>query len=75
MAQTKFSKWHGLGNDYIIVGVSDFGLDMTPARAIAICDRHFGIGADGILLWSGTEGAGFRLQIFNPDGSRAEMCG
>ncbi|MHB1390359.1 MAG: diaminopimelate epimerase [Thermoleophilia bacterium] len=75
MAQTKFSKWHGLGNDYIIVGVSDFGMDMTPARASAICDRHFGIGSDGILLWSGTEGAGFQLKIFNPDGSLAEMCG
>lgn len=75
MAQINFSKWHGLGNDYIIVAVSDLGLEMTSARAAAICDRHFGIGADGVLLWSGTEGAGFQLEIFNPDGSRAEMCG
>jgi diaminopimelate epimerase len=48
---------------------------MTPARAVAICDRHFGIGSDGILLWSGSESSGFSLEIFNPDGSTAEMCG
>lgn len=73
--QLNFSKWHGLGNDYIIIASTELPFDMTPARAALICDRHFGIGSDGILLWSGTEAAGFRLDIFNPDGSKAEMCG
>ncbi|MHB1413606.1 MAG: diaminopimelate epimerase [Thermoleophilia bacterium] len=74
-SNVEFSKWHGIGNDYIIVAAADLGFDLTPARAAALCERHFGIGADGVLLWSGTEVAGFRLDIFNPDGSRAEMCG
>ncbi|MEK6537326.1 MAG: diaminopimelate epimerase [Actinomycetota bacterium] len=73
--QLKFSKWQGLGNDYIIVAVRDLAFEMTPARAAAICDRHWGIGADGILLWGGTEAAAFSLTIYNPDGSTAEMCG
>ena len=72
---TDFSKWQGLGNDYVILDVSDLDFDMTPARASLICNRNFGIGSDGLLLWSGTESAGFRLEIFNPDGSTAEMCG
>ncbi|MBE0429318.1 MAG: diaminopimelate epimerase [Thermoleophilia bacterium] len=75
MDQVNFSKWHGIGNDYIIIAAQDLDFTMTPARARAICDRNFGIGADGILLWSGTESGRFRLDIFNPDGSVAEMCG
>ena len=74
-AQVEFSKWHGIGNDYIIIAAVDLGFELTAGRAAALCDRHFGIGADGILLWSGDETAGFRLDIFNPDGSKAEMCG
>ncbi|MHB8859707.1 MAG: diaminopimelate epimerase [Thermoleophilia bacterium] len=71
----EFSKWQGIGNDYVIIAVHGLAFLMTPARAAAICDRHFGIGSDGILLWSGTEASGFSLEIFNPDGSTAEMCG
>jgi diaminopimelate epimerase len=74
-SRVEFSKWHGLGNDYVIVAAADIPFDMTPKRAAALCDRHFGIGADGILLWSAADGDGFRLDIFNPDGSKAEMCG
>ncbi|MHB1325068.1 MAG: diaminopimelate epimerase [Thermoleophilia bacterium] len=73
--QLEFSKWQGLGNDYIIVAMKALAFEMTPARAAAICNRHFGIGSDGILLWSGTESSGFSLAIYNPDGSIAEMCG
>jgi len=73
--QIEFSKWQGIGNDYIIVAVNSLAFELTPSRAAAICDRHFGIGADGILLWSGTESSGFSLEIYNPDGSKAEMCG
>ncbi|MFA5801430.1 MAG: diaminopimelate epimerase [Thermoleophilia bacterium] len=74
-SKTEFSKWQGLGNDYVIFAVTDLDFEMTGPRASLICDRHFGIGSDGVLLWSGTESAGFRLDIYNPDGSRAEMCG
>ncbi len=79
MSKTKpeanFSKWHGLGNDYIIVAVDDVPFRLTPERTIAICDRHFGIGSDGILLWWRAEAGGFHLQIHNPDGSRGELSG
>lgn len=71
----KFSKWHGLGNDYVIIAEADLEFPLTPERVALICDRHYGIGADGILEWSGTDSAGFHLTIWNPDGSQAEMCG
>lgn len=70
-----FSKWQGLGNDYIIVSPADLDFELTPARAAALCDRHTGIGSDGILVWEPSQKADFRLDIINPDGSRAEMCG
>lgn len=73
--QFEFSKWQGTGNDYIIVARNALAFEMTPSRTAAICDRHFGIGSDGILVWSGTESSGFSLVIYNPDGSIAEMCG
>jgi diaminopimelate epimerase len=70
-----FTKWHGLGNDFIIVDgfkekISDF-----KTAAIQICDRHFGIGADGLVLILPSEHADFQMRIFNSDGSEAEMCG
>lgn len=73
--QIKFSKWHGIGNDYIIFAGSDLDFELTPVRVQLICDRNYGIGADGILVWSASEAASFRLDIYNPDGSSAEMCG
>ena len=45
----RFAKWQGLGNDYLIVETAGWPLPLTPARARRICDRHFGVGADGIL--------------------------
>lgn len=74
-SKTEFSKWQDLGNDYVIIASSSLGFDLTAAGARAICDRHLGIGADGILAWGSSAGADFRLDIYNPDGSRAEMCG
>ncbi len=73
--RAEFSKWQGLGNDYLIVAASEFPLELTPERVRLLCDRHFGVGGDGILAWSVSAVAGFRLEIYNPDGSRAEMCG
>jgi diaminopimelate epimerase len=73
----RFEKWHALGNDYVIVEAADLPAALTPRVVRALCDRHTGIGADGILLLQPPDGPGFvaRLRIFNPDGSEAELSG
>lgn len=73
----KFSKWHGQGNDFVIVnGFEEIIGDYSEA-AIRICNRNFGIGADGLvmILPSKLPAADFQMRIFNSDGSEAEMCG
>ena len=69
----RFAKWHGLGNDFVVVE----GPLSTPERARRICDRRRGIGADGLvtLLPPRTPGAAATMHIMNSDGSVAEMCG
>ncbi|HYZ81799.1 MAG TPA: diaminopimelate epimerase [Solirubrobacteraceae bacterium] len=73
----EFEKWHALGNDYVIVEAPALEFDLTPARIRAICAPHTGVFADGILLLSPADEPGYvaRLQIFNPDGSEAELSG
>jgi diaminopimelate epimerase len=72
----KFTKMHGLGNDYIYVNTFDQKVPPDPARlAIAISDRHFGVGGDGLILIGPSEQADARMRMFNADGSEAEMCG
>jgi diaminopimelate epimerase len=77
----RFIKMHGTGNDFIIVpgGADELsGVDHATSwgeAASILCDRHFGIGSDGVLLLSPSDVAAFRMQTFNPDGSEAEMCG
>jgi diaminopimelate epimerase len=73
----EFEKWQALGNDYVIVEAAALPFALTPARIRAICAPHTGIGSDGILVLSAADAAGFvaRLEIFNPDGSKAEMSG
>jgi diaminopimelate epimerase len=66
-----FSKMHGLGNDFVVV---DGGVAVTPALVRALCDRRFGVGADG-LLQVGFDSTGVRMGYWNGDGSSAEMCG
>ncbi len=73
--QFKFSKWHGCGNDFVFVNGFNENVDGIPASATAICDRKFGVGADGVILILPSEKCDFRMQIFNSDGSEAEMCG
>ena len=68
----KFSKWTGLGNDFIF---PEPGESCSGDRAQALCDRRFGIGADGLVLISPLGGCDFLMRIFNSDGSEAEMCG
>jgi diaminopimelate epimerase len=70
----RFAKWQGLGNDYLIVEAADLPLPLTPARARWICDRNFGVGADGILELA-EEGGVPRMTVWNADGSLAENCG
>ncbi len=73
----KFEKWQALGNDYLIIEATELPWDLTEARIEWLCDPHFGIGADGILLLSRSDDSQFvaDLRIFNPDGSEAELSG
>ena len=72
-----FSKMHGLGNDFIMINDLDENLNNYSKLAKKLCDRHFGIGADGIILIQSSQKneADFKMRIFNSDGSEAEMCG
>ncbi len=69
-----FTKMQGAGNDFVIIETDDMVHDWT-GEAAAICDRHYGIGADGLLLLMPSDIADFRMRIFNVDGSEAEACG
>ncbi len=77
MGGMRFEKWQALGNDYLIVETTDLPWPLTPARVRRLCDRHVGLGSDGILELSAADEPGFvaRLRIFNPDGSEAELSG
>jgi diaminopimelate epimerase len=70
-----FSKWHGLGNDFVIVNGLEEKIDNYNDMAIKVCDRHFGIGADGLVTILPSQIADFQMRIYNSDGSEAEMCG
>ena len=70
----KFEKWQGTGNDFVLLEAQGEERDW-PRLARAMCDRHFGVGADGILLALPSDLADLRMRMFNPDGSEAEMCG
>ena len=73
----KFSKYHGAGNDFIIVNNQDKGIDESNKSGLAkkLCDRHFGVGGDGLIFAETSEIVDVKMRIFNPDGSEAEMCG
>jgi diaminopimelate epimerase len=73
----RFEKWQALGNDYIVVEHGALRWELTPERVRRICEPHFGVGSDGILLLTktGDERYVAELRIFNPDGSEAELSG
>ncbi len=75
----KLAKWQGLGNDYLIVEESALVGPLTTEIVSLLCDRHVGVGADGILLrgrpTGAVPGAVARMRVFNPDGGEPEMCG
>ncbi len=70
-----FTKMHGLGNDFILIDSRELKLDNLPELSRRLCNRHFGIGADQILLLDNSKSADFKMRIFNADGSEVEMCG
>jgi diaminopimelate epimerase len=72
-----FTKYHGLGNDFILIDNRQQPEPrITSQEAVAWCDRHFGIGADGVIFaLPGQQGADYTMRIFNSDGSEPEMCG
>lgn len=72
MTKTKFSKYSGNGNDFIIL---DENLKLTVNAIVKLCDRNFGIGADGVITLGQSEKADARMRIYNADGGEAEMCG
>lgn len=71
----RFSKWHGLGNDYLLVERADLGSPLAPALVKRLCDYHLGIGSDGVLEVLAAEGPRAEIVIWNPDGSTAELSG
>ncbi len=75
----KLAKWQGLGNDYLIVERSALPGPLSATAIGVLCDRHLGVGSDGILLvdapTGAVPGAVARMRVFNPDGSEPEMCG
>lgn len=73
----EFVKYHGLGNDFILIDNRSSSEPLiTPEQAVKLCDRHFGIGADGaIFALSGQDDTDYTMRIFNSDGSEPEMCG
>ena len=65
------TKSHGLGNDYLVADPAELPFVVTPERVRLLCDRHVGVGSDGLMLLDGERG----VRIFNPDGSEAEKSG
>lgn len=71
----RFWKYHGIGNDFVLLDNFEGKANKDPSWVMAVCDRHFGIGADGVLYLERSEKADATMRILNSDGSVAEMCG
>lgn len=71
----KFTKMHGIGNDYVYVNCLEETIEDASAAAVLVSDRHFGIGSDGLILIKMSDIADFEMEMYNADGSRGEMCG
>lgn len=70
-----FTKMHGLGNDYVCINCFRERVEDPPGFARTLCDRHYGIGADGLILICSSKVSDFKMEIYNSDGSVAGMCG
>ncbi len=75
MGEVRFSKYHGTGNDFVMIEDLEDAVRLTPGFVAAVCDRRFGIGADGLIRVAPSEAADFFMDYYNADGSVAEMCG
>jgi diaminopimelate epimerase len=75
MRRIKFSKFNGQGNDFIIIDAVKKRVNLLKDQIIKICDRHFGIGADGLIMVNKSARSDLRMDYYNRDGSTAEMCG
>lgn len=75
MTEIKFTKMHGCGNDYIYIDATQSCPDNLQQLAVAMSNRHTGVGSDGLVLVMKSEVADFRMRMFNADGSEAQMCG
>ncbi|MBO5372418.1 MAG: diaminopimelate epimerase [Lachnospiraceae bacterium] len=71
----KFTKMHGIGNDYVYVNGFEEKIENPSEMAIRVSDRHFGVGSDGLILINPSKAADFEMEMYNADGSRGEMCG
>jgi diaminopimelate epimerase len=71
----RFTKYHGTGNDFILVDNRSAGLRLTENQVKFLCDRHFGIGADGLIILNDHEGYDFSMTYYNSDGKESSMCG
>src|SRR6478672_2646340 len=71
----KFTKMHGIGNDYVYVNGFAENVADPSQTAIKVADRHFGVGGDGLIMILPSESADVRMRMFNADGSESEMCG
>lgn len=71
----KFTKMHGCGNDYVYVNGFTEKVADKPKAVVALSDRHFGIGSDGVIFINPSQQADFEMEMYNVDGTRAEMCG
>jgi diaminopimelate epimerase len=71
----KFTKMHGASNDYVYVNCMEYSISDPVKTAIAVSDRHIGIGSDGLIMILPSDKADFRMRMFNADGSEGSMCG
>jgi diaminopimelate epimerase len=75
MTHMQFTKVHGAGNDFVVIADLDDAIDLGPGLVRALCDRHRGVGADGLIRLAPAEGADVFMDYRNADGGVAEMCG
>jgi diaminopimelate epimerase len=75
MGKMKFTKMHGIGNDYVYINCFEEKVEKPEELVKLVSNRHFGVGSDGLVLILPSSKADFRMRMFNPDGSEAQMCG
>ncbi|GAI59372.1 unnamed protein product, partial [marine sediment metagenome] len=75
MKKIKFSKFNGQGNDFIIINATTGMFDLSKIQIIKMCNKNYGIGADGLILVRTSEVSDLKMEYYNYDGSIAEMCG